>query len=1003
MRAKILNASAGSGKTWQLAYKYVRDVIEMPILYRHILAVTFTNKATEEMKSRILTEIHKLAIGDESGYLDPLQRDLGLTSDEIHARAREVQSCLLHDYSHFSVMTLDRFFQRVLRALVRELGLDLNYNVEIDTQGVLSRSADALVEEIRVDDALRKWLAAFVEERVEEGKRWDVREGILSLGDELFKDFCVESAANKEELERIVNEAVKSANATQNQYRALCAGAVDRVENKTANRYLQNVASSSGLPPEPNKTVRKQDVLTDVCDFYDTHIRMWNTASLLRENYRSFALLWDLRMQVQRLCQEENVMMLSDTKHILAEFIRHNDTPFIYEKVGNRFDRFLIDEFQDTSRREWENFLPLLHNAMAESTAESVLIVGDVKQSIYRWRGGDWRLLGYEASESLRDADIIHLQDNFRSLPEVVRFNNDLIARVVEAGNGQLNELLPPGLTGELGDTLRRAYTHHSQTPKKEQGGYVSVTPCNEEPPVVERIQAILDLGYTPRDILILVRTRAEGARVAETLLEFKRHNTDPRYAFDIMTQEALAVDAAPVVGFVISNLRLSLDLKDGISKAIFNRFLDRNFATELSEDEVVFFETLRHLSPEEAFERIVMRFGLGAEDASSSEIAYLQALHEQIIAFCTNRTPDTSLYLQYWDDKGHAESLRVGASATTIEILTIHKAKGLENKVILMPYCNWALNSKGIVWASASTGGGISNGDAGGAEAAARRETFPVKFKAAMSESDFSADYYREMVYSHVDAVNLLYVAVTRAVEQLHVFIPVTTNAKGETHARGIGQLVLDAVRSMGQCEFGAFRAAPPKHAPPRGASAPPPKERGGAAPAPVPMVLPSYPTSLPDMKLRLKGTLDDEGSGRKMGILLHRAFEHAATAEDIFDAIRGMEIDGVVAPVESERLTEAVRTALENPDVAEWFISAWDEIRTESSIVTPDGMLRPDRVMISPERVVVVDYKFGEVELPSHRTQVLRYVDLLRQMGYPRVEGYVWYVMRGKVIENC
>ena len=212
MRAKILNASAGSGKTYQLAYKFVRDVVGRPDLYRHILAVTFTNKATEEMKSRILKEIHALASGAGSAYLDSLCRELRLDEQTVRKRAAEARSRILHDYSRFTVLTIDTFFQRILRAFIKELGLDLNYNVEIETASVLSKSADSLIARITDDPALGQWLTAFVQERIDEGRKWDVRDGILSLAGELFKErnkATLAQARPKEELGEIVGFEVE--------------------------------------------------------------------------------------------------------------------------------------------------------------------------------------------------------------------------------------------------------------------------------------------------------------------------------------------------------------------------------------------------------------------------------------------------------------------------------------------------------------------------------------------------------------------------------------------------------------------------------------------------------------------------------------------------------------------------------------------------------------------------------------------------------------------------
>ena len=1044
MRARILNASAGSGKTYQLAYKYVRDVVEQPTLYRHILAVTFTNKATEEMKSRILSEIHTLASGGKSGYLASLCTELSLDERTVRTRAREARTRILHDYSRFTILTIDTFFQRILRAFIQELGLDLNYNVEIETASVLSKSADALVEQIRIDEELQRWLTAFVQERIEDGKRWDVREGILALGNEIFKESNRETLSaerSKAELDRIVGKATGRAKAGKKEFQELGVRAMNLMNTagvttadftgKSRSFAGYFAAAAAGEIKAPTATVRKmsattegwcakdspalplvaelQPLLAELCARYDRSIRFWNTTDLLRENYRSFALLQDLYGKVRQMCSDENVMMLSETKNILSEFIRHNDAPFIYEKVGNRYDRFMIDEFQDTSTREWENFLPLLGNAMAQSEQTSVLIVGDIKQSIYRWRGGDWKILHSQAQRALGadSTELVNLTENYRSLPAVVDFNNKAIGRVVEADNRALNATLDEAAArgdmdartaAGLRDTLCDAYREHAQTPRRLGGrpGYVSVETFAERPPVVERICEVLDKGFRPCDIMILVRGATDGAKVAAELLDFKRRNDDPRYRFDVMTQEALIVGNAPVSSFIAAALRLSLNPDDSLSRAVYNHYLGRGFDRPLPGDERTFFRSIRLLSPEEAFERIVMRYDL---QERREEIAYLQAVHEQIINFCAGRVADIPLFLKWWDEQGSGRSLSVEQGETTIEITTIHKAKGLEKKVVLIPYCNWTLNPKSsglsanIVWAEGTD------------EELEEIGRFPVRYKTSMGESLFSADYYREMIYAHVDNINLLYVALTRAVESLHIFIP-QKGAKGPN----VGQLILQniapedgTVRLDGlegsysrdeaaeTYEFGEF-------------AGPEPDTHRKAKAAHV--LLGDYPTSEPQLQLRLptERYYEEEGRAeltpRDFGILMHRVFENAATTDEIYTAIEAMTQDGVLDEKEAPRLRELVEKALADPVTAEWFGGRWQVVRNENEIILPGSgtTRRPDRVMTDGERAVVVDYKFGDRETARHRKQIREYLRLLRQMGYTRTEGYLWYVRLGR-----
>ncbi len=1033
MRAKILNASAGSGKTYQLAYKYVCDVVEQPALYRHILAVTFTNKATEEMKSRILKEIHTLASGAESSYLTNLCVELSMDAATVRKRAAEARSKMLHDYSRFTVLTIDTFFQRILRAFIKELGIDLNYNIELETSSVLAKSADTLIEQIAVDADLKRWLTEFVQERIDNGQKWDIRDGILSLGGELFKEKnkdALSVARSREELGRIVGEATAAAAATRKQMQETASEAVGIMtaagftsadfsgKSRSFAYYFTAVAAGDIKPytqtvgklslttegwctkgsPAQSVVGALQPLLRTMCDLYDANVRSWNTCDLLRENYRSFALLSDLYAKVQQMCDEQNMMLLSETKYILSEFIGHNDAPFIYEKVGNRFERFMIDEFQDTSVKEWENFLPLLQNAMSQSEKTSVLIVGDIKQSIYRWRGGDWKILHSRAQEALGggDTEVENLKENYRSLPAVVDFNNKIIDRVVEADNMALNALLDEAAgdgyisaeaAGELRDTLKGAYKEHAQTPRRKGTGYVSVTTFAGEPPVVERICRVLDKGFRPADIMILVRGATDGAKVAAELLDFKGRNTDLRYRFDVMTQEALIIGNAPVSSFVAASLRLALNPDDSLNRAVYNHFRELPFDLVLDDEARTFFRSIRLLSPEEAFERIVIRHNL---QDNAQYTAYLQAIHEQIINFCANKVADIQLFLQWWDEQGSGRSLSIEQSDRTIEISTIHKAKGLEKRVVIIPYCSWQLDPKSgggvqnIVWAEAS-------GDAGNVG------RFPVKYKKSMAESGFSAEYYRELVFSHVDNVNLLYVALTRAAESLHIFVP-------QKSGRSVGGILLQGLQAEEfdgrhttteqgeQYEFGEFAG---------------PAAEGGKSSGAKHVILDNYNTARADLRLRLPSQryFEDgdqvELSPRNLGIVMHKAFENAMGEEDIQTAVSQMLSDGTLSPAEAATLRQMIERALSNDVVRGWFGPEWQTVRNENEIIVPEGgqTRRPDRVMINGSRAVVVDYKFGTKEPEKYRRQIREYLDLLQKMGYTHCEGYIWYVKLGNI----
>ncbi len=1053
MRAKILNASAGSGKTYRLAYNYVRDVIWQPMLFRHILAVTFTNKATEEMKSRILKEIHLLATGKKSNYLSDLQGELSLTEVEIRRRARRVQSAILHDYSHFTVLTIDKFFQRILHAFIQELGIDLNYTVELESASVLQRSVDALIERIVSDPALKSWLEEFARERIEEHEGWDLRRDILKLGGELFKEgnrSALKAACSKQELEQIVEGATREMQRTKALFKELGMQGVRRIEaagltiddfsygRSGGANYL--FVAAAGEVTEPKVRARKcaastegwmtkskskehgallhelQPLMARLCDHYDRHISDWNSTLLLKEHYRTFALMADLYGEVQRLWKEENTMLLSETKNILSALIGQNKSPFIYEKVGNRYDRYFIDEFQDTSEREWLNFLPLLEDALAHRSqlthddepepGHPVLLVGDIKQSIYRWRGGDWRILGQKAAKALPGAEIEAMQHNYRSLRNVVAFNNEAIERVVHACNNRLSEkLTQSGLSStaraELDNTLLRAYESHRQTARKKSlhEGYISIETYTEEPPLVQRLCEVLDRGYRPCDVMILTRSRSEGARAAHTLLDFKRSNRNPHHRFEVMTQDALRIDASPLCNFLIATLYLTVDPEDTIRRAICNQLLDRPFDTPLSEHEREQLRAWRLLPPEEAFARIVEHYRLNDK---RDQIAYLQALHEQIIHFSAGRVVDIPLFLAWWEEHGAKRSLSVEQSSDTIEITTIHTAKGLEKPVILIPYCSWSLEPKStgevpnIIWAEADG----TLGKAG---------CVPVKYRSEMASSQFSEAYYRELVYSYVDNINLLYVALTRAAEQLHIFIPESRQGVGAFLWEGIERMGEEAhlgplkgscrtVECGERCTFGVFEGPEP------------PKGEEQDQTDVEHLTLNRYPCTLPAPQLKFPHSKHREHDGqvefspRNFGILMHRLFEKATNRTDLFAGIERMCDQALLSHSDAEELHKEIERALTDARVASWFDEKWDRVLSERDIIAPiltDKTIeikRPDRVMIKGKHAVVVDYKFGDRQAASHRKQLARYMELLGQMGYSKVEGWLWYVRQGR-----
>lgn len=1032
-RVLILSASAGSGKTYRLAYKYVRDVIKYchtkPHLYRAILAVTFTNKATEEMKNRILEKIDELINNPaKSAYMEDLKTELKLSQEEIISRARKIQSHILHDYSRFTVLTIDKFFQRILRAFIKELGLDLNYNIELDAETILARGTDSLIEEITQDEELQRWMLEYAEENIDDNGNWDLRKDLLKLGDDIFKDSSKQAIVGskpREELlkiirsaqERVAKSKAKLKTLGEESLRIIAEAGVSEdvfINKKTYFTFIHNIAEGN----TPNLTAQLRglaskttgwskdsvaqglapklcDILEQIYQIYDKNIRLWNTLPLITNRYRSYALLHDIYNKVKEISKEDGTMLLSETKYLLSKFVADNDAPFIYEKVGNRYERIMIDEFQDTSIKEWENFVPLIKNAISQSEDTSVLIVGDVKQSIYRWRGGDWRILQSGIKEALGEENTktIVMDENYRSTEQVVKFNNMVIENAVKVDNDKLNAELAKAckeknISGEsyvyLKDMLKNAYAGHSQTPKheSEQKGYVRVERFEQTPPLIQCIESAIDRGYSYSDIMILYRKADDGAKAAKILLDYKRQND----SFNIMTQESLVVGKAPISNFIIAMMRLSQQPNDAISKAIANDYLGREYDEPLSIEEQERLAYISQLTPEQAFEEIVMMYKL---DNHKDEIAYLQAIHEQVVSFSSSKVADIQLFLKAWNEKGAGQTLSVEKGDSTIELMTIHKSKGLEKKVVIIPFCKWQLEpDKNLcrIWAKPKECD----------EELSEIGSFPMICNSKMQGTIYEDEYYKERVYSHIDAINMLYVALTRAKEELYVLMP-----KKYT-ATSISSLLWSAVKDRakmsddGEREYAEFGTPTTKL-----------KQESKVDKAENNNILiKEYPTHSSPLWLKLYNQryFEDEGNEstpRNIGILMHEILRQASTTESIIARIDESQIAGKLSPEQAQELKAAIEREFQREEIKEWF-SEWDEIHTECDIICGDkvGTRRPDRVMIKGDRAVVVDYKFGAEKFASHRKQIAEYMRLLREMGYEQVEGYVWYLSLGEIV---
>lgn len=1076
----VYKASAGSGKTYRLACEYIKQVIVSPESYRSILAVTFTNKATAEMKGRIVDELFNLSQGQKSAMANEIASELGFSFEIICLRAKKALSLILHDYSLFSISTIDSFVQRVVQALLWEIGEQGGAEIQLDTEPILSHAADNLLDSASHYDELMRWLSIMGENLMEEGGTWDVRKRLISLGQQIFsesfrlmdskeielltgrknvEDLKVKLQRYLKETLSFIKEIAQDSLAEvdrsgvdidlfKNKQRGIIGFFIKCKEIESNEKTItdefpvsvsSSIADSTGdawVNKETSKNIavfgQVQSLvqrtlhpnLVELVEYFNTNRRAFISAKLILKNLENLALIGDLWREVRELSKQEGVLLLSDSGHLLREFVKDTDAPFVYEKIGNRYDSFMIDEFQDTSVVQWHNFKPLIDNSLSQDSFS--MLVGDVKQSIYRWRNGDWRILseGVNNDFSHHGVHELPLNTNWRSMPVIVNFNNSFFESAILCATEKIKERLvafDPNLSEKLALQVTNAYSDVKQFSREglpENAGYVEVnfieSKRNEEYDqklsnhLPQQIVSLIS-RYKPGEIAVLVRTKSDGQRVANMIIEHNRNNTDPKKNVHFMSQEGLYLKSSGVIHLLISAFRLIQTPSDPINQRVLSKALQlvsgsnttnwhKVFSNEYLKDEINWLTSLGTLTLQECFDSVVSRFKLSE---IKGELAYLAELHEVILAQSARGNADVNRFLEWWDDNQDNLSLSVPESPNAISIITIHKSKGLEFPVVIIPYANWSfrVSSKPpLLWVSSTV------------EPFNTLPRYPIYSTANAEESLFALEAHEEKVKELVDNLNMLYVAFTRAKNELYINSPLQKSEKKGKDISSITDLMQAVMLDSENQNFGfenitydegirTFKS-------------------GAVSDFRVFDVnkieevnywkLDRYGVGAKTLEIKLKkDSLDffkslpaEKLTPLEHGKIMHQLFSLILNINQVEDAVSKLVTEGLIGKSDGELLQQQVKQILKEQPFCNWFTEDWI-IKTEASILTPEGQTyRPDRVMINDEKTIVVDFKFG-VESGNHRKQLSQYASLLKKMGYRNVESYLWYVDQGKIIK--
>ena len=1050
----VYKASAGSGKTFTLSVEYIKHLIADPKAYRNILAVTFTNKATTEMKERILNQLYGIWIKDRGSdaYLKKIAADLQMEEDAVRTAAGKALHTIIHDYSRFRVETIDSFFQSVMRNLARELELGANMDIELSVGAVLNDAVDAMIEKLDRHSLVLYWLLEYIDERIANDKRWDVSKEIKRFGRNIFDEEYVAKGeklraklkdkqavtAYSKELKAIRDEAleqmkgfaeqfegvlevnglaptdlIRGANGISSYFRKLAAGKTgDDLRNKTVEDCLESPEKWTSKS-SPNRDVicalaasELMPLLQTSEKFRPKNNRIINSCELILNHINNLRLLTNIDEEVRIQNQEHNRFLLSDTNALLHSLIREGDPSFVFEKIGSSIRTVMIDEFQDTSRMQWENFRLLLLEGLSQG-ADS-LIVGDVKQSIYRWRSGDWQILnGLKGRIEAFPVNIQSLSTNYRSESNVIAFNNTFFTTACKVlSDWHVEE------TGVPCQELEDAYRDVCQeSAKKTEKGFVQVNFVKEEAEetyteatirlLAGKVDELIASGVRMNDIAILVRKNKNIPPIADY---FDKHTP-----YTIVSDEAFQLSASLAVSVMIDGLRYLANPDDRIAQARLavnfqqevmqrpvdtNTVLLNNMNDYLPASFLLQQEALRMMPLYELLEKL---FGIFELHRLEKQDAYLCAFFDAVTEYMQKHASELTSFLTYWDEKLALKTIPSG-EIEGIRILSIHKSKGLEYHTVLLPFCDWTLETeRGIphlVWCSPED------------EPFNELDILPVNYSKAMQASVFQKEFREEQLQLWVDNLNLLYVAFTRACKNLIIWsTPQASRTVAELLLKSLGCISGLSEEELTETpyECGELCLSEEKTAQAQG-------NRLNAAPQPITLHMESLE---PDIEFRQSNRSadfiqDDEEDKSaeyiRQGELLHRLFSSIRIASDLPGAIEELMWEGILESEEkAEQIGKLAEWALRNPQVKGWYEEGW-ELYNECSILYHENSVmqtrRPDRVMIKDGKVVVVDFKFGKKK-DVYRKQVEEYMQLLGAMGYTDIKGYLWYVFANELDE--
>ena len=1109
----VFTASAGSGKTYTLARRVIDLLISEPKdkhspkgpkHYSHILAVTFTNPATAEMKSRIVDDLATIADRNDNSetrqklikaQIETRKEIAGTTLEEetVVSDCKKALDLILYDYEHLAVSTIDSFVQKIVRSFAYDKGLPSNYGIQIDENAIIDNAIDNLMSKLKPneDSKLLKVLIEYANDLVKEGKRWNVEKEIKELGKDLLSksdldtsDIGVdnvleinknvhserESACGEmhKELESIAKEEItsdikanfmlfKTLNAILNGESIPRENLIDKV-TKICNTNIESNFKKNCT--EHVKTVE------GVVGHLRGHLRKYFTCEAILSKIYSLGVLSELQKSIKDVQDEEHAVAISSTNDVLYNLLYNKDNtkevPFIYEKAGIRYDNIMIDEFQDTSVIQYRNFMPLLENSLSEG--HDCLVVGDVKQSIYRFREGDWHLLHNLSTGKQGDSNGCEfaghttphtLDNNWRSLENIVKFNNLIYS---SDGDESMPASLDSAVKSQLSsqdldkgiETIADLYVNSHQKAQRKADeastgkGYVSINiidipngHSDESKEIKEAAQNFIKQSYVRKvkelvgqrgcdfkDICFLVSKKDDGEKIITEL---------NKEGIPTVSIDSLFVANATSVKCVLDMLKY---LTQGDESALFRAAIIINdndinkIAADWATEKAKLSDKLQKLRGLGTIELINTLLDLISEETRKKELPFIEAFYEKVMSFVGKQSSNLSLFINFAEDDKKNWVIQAPASMNAVNVMTIHKSKGLQFKIVMIPYFDWKIENKpsldDTIWCDAT------DDKIASLIGKAKIKRLPVAYS-KMAESFFEKEWLKEKNLRFVDNLNKAYVATTRAEDMLFTWGTNTvynngtneltilsflkkslekhlTDNKVRIQKDNEGCVELDChtwdLGTEADC-IGAKQTSQSHGSKDRSDST----AYGNGKEANndwddydtiVATVRPSKNLAIAEEEVT-----NDADRRHKMiafGITMHEIFQRIKTDDDTPKALNWAYSNGIINAKQKEDLGKLILGKLESVKQYHWFDGSMDKVWSEITMVGNSSVRRADRVMKTHDGdYVVIDYKFGNQKKEEYNEQVKQYMKDLKAAGAKSVRGFVWYVEKDEVAEVC